>query len=176
MLYKPQLGTALTSRGCAVSYLTSYQAVLLLVSSAMGWRHAKDNLKNKAIVKDGHLIKKQHAFSLKDKLDLIRWVESGETLAAIARSKSLNESTVRIMVRNKDTICKAVEEQSPGAASNVVWVPHDPYVVPIEKALYVWMQDCVRRDIPCNMPAVWMTARNFFKKVLEKAGVDPVFI
>ena len=57
-----------------------------------------------AVVKDGKLIKKRKSFSLQEELEVIARVEAGEKLPVVGRFYSINESTVRCMVKSKDAI------------------------------------------------------------------------
>lgn len=86
-----------------------------------------------AVVMDDCLIKKCSTLSLLEKIKLIMRVEADESITAVARFYGRNESTIRTIIKNKESIRKAVEEQSPRAGANVVRVRHDPYVAPVEK-------------------------------------------
>ena len=125
-----------------------------------------------AIVKGGKLSKKQRTFTITEKSEIVHRVEAGELMAGVARFYSVNESTVCTMMKKKEEIKQAFIEASPRALSNIYLIPQDPYIPKMEKALFVWMEDCRQRNICCNMPIVMEMARSIYSELLDKDGVE----
>lgn len=68
-------------------------------------------------------------------------------------------------------IKRMVEETSPRAV-NVMRVAHDLYAPQMEKALYVWMQNCMHKDIPCTMSIIMLMVCKLCQEVLGKVEVQ----
>lgn len=124
------------------------------------------------VVKRGHLVKKRRCYSLPEKLELIKKVEGGERFSAVARLYSINESTVRTMYSQREQIKKTVTAASPRSCVNVVNVNHDPFVPRMEQALYTWIQDHYRENVPCTMSAIQATARDLYQKLVNSSDVE----
>lgn len=56
------------------------------------------------------------------------------------------------------------DDASPRATCNVVRLAHDPFVPPMEKAVYLWMQDCYPKDLSVTTFNIMLTARTMYQK------------
>lgn len=86
----------------------------------------------------------------------------------MGRFYSINESTVCTTVKCKDAIKKTVQGASPRA--NMMKVGHDPYVAVMEKALFLWVEDC--KELPCTMKVLMSRAHHIYSELLDKAEVQ----
>lgn len=86
----------------------------------------------------------QIIFTLQEKLDIIFLYEELSQVRSceLWADFTVLMSTVCTMVKSKDAIRNTVEVSSPRAQANIVKLAHDPYVLMMEKSLFMWMEDC----------------------------------
>ncbi|KAI4478906.1 hypothetical protein M0802_014484 [Mischocyttarus mexicanus] len=79
----------------------------------------------------------------------IRFVEGGEKISSVAKSTNLNESTIRTVKKNADNIKKTVADGCPLGAKCVTRT-RNSNMVKIERALMIWLEDCMAKTIPIS--------------------------
>ena len=94
-------------------------------------------------------------------------VEAGESKCSVARHFNVNESTVRTVLKSKESLKKALEDTSPRAVSHVMQVSKDRYIGKMENALFEWLQDCYHKKLSCSRPVIQNRARDIYKPIIQ---------
>lgn len=92
---------------------------------------------------------KRKFISLKDKIQILNRLEGGEKISSVAKSTNLNESTIRTLKKNADNIRKTVANSCPLGAKRVTRT-RNTNMVKMERALMIWLEDCIAKKIPMS--------------------------
>lgn len=92
---------------------------------------------------------KRKFISLEDKIQILNRLEGGEKISSVAKSTNLNESTIRTLKKNADNIRKTVADGCPLGAKCVTRT-RNSNMVKMERALMIWLEDCMAKKIPIS--------------------------
>ncbi|KAK9704379.1 Tc5 transposase DNA-binding domain [Popillia japonica] len=90
--------------------------------------------------------KTRRKLNLETKLKIIEMLEKGSKMSEVARLHNLNESTIRTMKSNTNSIKLAVREAIP-TSSKLVKYTRDSVMVKMEKLLVQWIEDNNKKHI-----------------------------
>lgn len=92
---------------------------------------------------------KRKFISLEDKIQILNRLEGGEKISSVAKSTNLNESTIRTLKKNAANIRKTVADGCPLGAKRVTRT-RTSNMVKMERALMIWLEDCIAKKIPIS--------------------------
>ncbi|XP_063994254.1 tigger transposable element-derived protein 1-like [Diachasmimorpha longicaudata] len=92
---------------------------------------------------------KRKFISLEKKIQILNRLEGGEKISSVAKSTNLNESTIRTLKKNADNIRKTVADCCPIGAKRVTRT-RNSNMVKMERALMIWLEDCIAKKIPIS--------------------------
>ena len=84
----------------------------------------------------------------------------------------MNESTIRTIYKSKQAITQAFTDVAPRAVSHVIRLHKDPFIVKMEKALFIWLQDCYRKRLGVTTSRMQSQACSLYKKVVDDSDVE----
>ena len=90
---------------------------------------------------------KRTFISILDKIQILNRLKDGEKVSSIAKSFNLNESTIRTVKKNEKKIRRTMASGCPSGAKRVTRTRH-VNMVKMERALMIWLEDCIAKKIP----------------------------
>jgi len=92
---------------------------------------------------------KRKFISLEDKIQILNRLKGGEKISSVAKSINLNESTIRTLKKNEEKIKKTMADGCPLDAKRVTCT-RNINMVKMERALMIWLEDCIAKKIPLS--------------------------
>lgn len=111
--------------------------------------------------------------TIAEKLQILKLIEKGETIASIARKFKVNESTIRSIRDNKEKIKNS--SANLGQHAKFVKIIRGNHIEKTEEMLMLWMQDLIHKKIPVSTLAIRNQATTFHAHLNEKYGKDEIF-
>jgi len=94
-------------------------------------------------------VKRRNVVPLVQKIEILDKFKSGVTVASLARTYKMKESSVRKIRKNEETIRRSVMESAP-ISNKTCFITHDVMVEKTEKALNIWIEDQTRKKVPLS--------------------------
>ncbi|KAI1888220.1 hypothetical protein AGOR_G00182770 [Albula goreensis] len=95
----------------------------------------------------------RNVMTLEKKLDVVNRLGRGESAASVARLMGVNESTIRTIKKSEAAI-KASIASGTAASAKVTYMPRDPIIEKMEKALNVWIEDQTQKKVTLNSAVI----------------------
>lgn len=108
--------------------------------------------------------------NLETKLKIIEMLEKGSKISEVARLHNLNESTIRTIKSNTNSIKLAVREAIP-TSSKLVKYTRDSVMVKMEKLLVQWIEDNNKKHIGMDTRIIQSKALSIFNQLKEKSQI-----
>ncbi|KAL4084407.1 hypothetical protein QTP88_028230 [Uroleucon formosanum] len=93
--------------------------------------------------------RRRNVLSLVQKIEILDKLKSGDTVASLARTYKINESSVREIHNNEEIIRRSVIESSP-ISNKKCFITRDVLVEKTEKALNIWIEDQTQKKFPLS--------------------------
>ena len=117
---------------------------------------------------------KRKFITLDDKIMILDRLRSGEKALLIAKSLSLNESTIRTIKQNENKIRNSVIAGSSISTKRVARV-RDLLIEKMEKALMLWIEDCATKKMPISTNGIKTKAFKIYAH-LKESNSDAVLV
>lgn len=114
---------------------------------------------------------KRKSIAFEDKLKILDRLKQGERISSIAKSLQLNEATVRTIKKSEIKIKENVSAGSARSAKHSTRA-RDIDLVKMEKALYVWIEDCEQKKVPLDGNILKHKALKIYKHLKETGGCN----
>lgn len=114
---------------------------------------------------------KRKSISFEDKLKILDRLRLGERSSSIAKSLNLNEATVRTIKKSEIKIKEHFSAGSTRSAKRSTRT-RDIDLVKMEKALYIWIEDCEQKKVPVDGHILKQKALKIFKHLKETNGCN----
>ncbi|XP_042203517.1 tigger transposable element-derived protein 1-like [Homarus americanus] len=115
--------------------------------------------------------RRRRVYTLQEKIDIIKKISYGATFAAVGREYGANESTVRSVYKVRADVMKAFTEASSRSVSRIVRVQKDQFLQPMEKGVFLWMEDCYKKKLPVTTKRLQSKARYIYNSLVERSDV-----
>ncbi|KAK9701185.1 hypothetical protein QE152_g30775 [Popillia japonica] len=112
--------------------------------------------------------KTRRKLNLETKLKIIEMLEKDSKISEVARLHNLNESTIRTIKSNTNSIKLAVREAIP-TSSKLVKYTRDSVMVKMEKLLVQWIEDNNKKHIGMDTRIIQSKALSIFNQLKEKS-------
>lgn len=112
---------------------------------------------------------KRKSIPFNDKLKILERVKKGEKISAIAKSLGLNEATVRTIKKAEIKIKENVDAGCARGAKRSTRA-RDIDLVKMEKALYIWIEDCAQKKVPLDGNILKQKALKIFQHLKISNG------
>jgi len=109
---------------------------------------------------------KRKAISLELKIKILDRIATGEGAISVEKHFDLNESTIRTIKKNEDTIRKSVIAGTNISAHTASYT-RDVVKEKMEKALILWIEDCSQKRIPVDGSNIRQMALKMYKQINE---------
>ncbi|XP_055617943.1 tigger transposable element-derived protein 1-like [Toxorhynchites rutilus septentrionalis] len=93
------------------------------------------------------------SLSLEMKLNILDALQDGKSVANVGRNLKINESTVRTIKKNQDSIRQTAAQGTIYATKSSSYT-RDPLMVKMEKALHMWIEDHAQKKIPLDQELI----------------------
>ena len=110
------------------------------------------------------LPKRRVHLPLEKKLEIIQRFENGERIAQIARDNGMNESSVRVITKNKDQIKELGQGSSP-YAKKICQKQRSYAMQAMEQMLLTWISDCEKNDVNLSALRIKTKAKSLYTKI-----------
>lgn len=102
---------------------------------------------------------------------MIKKIYDGASFAGVGREFGVNESTIRSIYKARGDIMNAFTDAAPRSVNRIVRVHKDAFIQPMEKAVYLWMQDCYSKRLPVSTKRIQDRAKQIYKSLVELSDV-----
>ncbi|XP_053143783.1 tigger transposable element-derived protein 1-like [Hemicordylus capensis] len=111
----------------------------------------------------------RNVMSLEDKFKVLDCLKEGQSNSAVGRLFRVNESTIRSIKKNEDAIRGSVASGTQSSLK-VSFMPRDPNIEKMEKALNIWMEDQAQKKVPLSTRMICVKARKIYRHLVESSG------
>lgn len=110
--------------------------------------------------------RKHKTLALKDKIDILKKLDSGENMCKLAKEYGIGRSTIHGLKKNKQMIVERVKmmESGPGKRKTL----RVGYYPKMENALYMWFMQQRSKHIPISGEILKAKAIEFYQKLTKK--------
>lgn len=112
---------------------------------------------------------KRKSISFDEKLKILNRINLGEKITSIAKSLQLNEATVRTIKKSEIKIKENVSAVSARSAKRATRA-RDIDLIKMEKALYIWIEDCEQKKVPLDGNILKQKALKIFEHLKNANG------
>lgn len=110
---------------------------------------------------------KRKAISLEDKIKILDRLAAGEGATSVGKRFSLNESTIRTIKKNEESIRQSVIAGTKLSAHTSSYT-RDIVKEKMEKALVIWIEDSSQKRIPVDGNTIKHMTLRFYNQIKEK--------
>eukprot|EP00106_Octopus_bimaculoides_P000793 XP_014768235.1 PREDICTED: tigger transposable element-derived protein 1-like [Octopus bimaculoides] len=115
--------------------------------------------------------RRRRVYSLQEKVEMIKKIYDGASFAGVGREFGVNESTIRSIYKVRGDIMNAFTDAAPRSVNRIVRVHKDAFIQPMEKGVYLWMQDCYSKRLPVSTKRIQDRAKQIYKSLVELSDV-----
>ncbi|XP_062538067.1 tigger transposable element-derived protein 1-like [Armigeres subalbatus] len=110
--------------------------------------------------------KQRKSITLETKLDVLKCLSGGQSIAAVSRTFQLHESTVRTIKKNEGLIQKAVMNSAEHHAKRSSYV-RDEAMCKMERALLIYVEEKAQKRCPLDQESIMAKALQLYGKLRE---------
>lgn len=121
---------------------------------------------------DGKATRKR--FTLDFKLKLLKRIDSGERQVDVANALGITGSTVRTVIKNRDSILEAGKSSVPTQATQLTKA-RPPIMVEMEKLLSIFVEDNTQRRIPLSADIIKQKALSLYEDLKKSFSEEVPF-
>ena len=115
------------------------------------------------------------SITLEQKMDILRRYDRGESTTAIRNTLNLPESTLHMIMKDKEKITAAVKAGA-GSSSTKVSLGQSNIIDCMEKMLVTWMDQRKRQGLNVTFDDTKKEAMNCYSFLKEETGPIPDFV
>ncbi|XP_067138393.1 tigger transposable element-derived protein 1-like [Centruroides vittatus] len=112
------------------------------------------------------LFRKRHFISLELKIQILDRLKRGERLSRVAKTLNLNEATIRTIQKSEQKIRASVTAGC-SISANMTARPREPIIEKMEKALNIWIDDCLKKRIPISTNTIKQKSLKIYNYLRE---------
>lgn len=101
--------------------------------------------------------RKKCAITMADKMEIVRMFEKGQSYASIARQTKRPQSTIRTIIKSKETLLNSAKGTSMATRKR------NEVVEKMESLLVVWIEDMISKRIPLSLGLIQSKAKSLYE-------------
>lgn len=113
---------------------------------------------------------KRKWLTLEQKLNIIKLHDDGASFAKISRDKGINESSIRLIIKNKDHYKSQGIATASYLSKSLVSKHRTSRMINMERLLGIWIEDLNQKRIPLSQMEIQAKALSIFKDLKDEDG------